>query len=436
MSDLLLPEIVEDSTPSLLSITKALGVSRDIVASDDEITEAWRSLPSVIKKIPPELVSKGLARMCIAVASGLFDSAINYIWNASVIELRNKMKRFGLNIVEQVSNKKDFDENKLNDLKDSELLELSLKLNLITEDGFFFLDQCRDIRNNFSAAHPTIGDIDNHEFISYVNRCAKYALGNEQNPIGVNIQEFITALKLSKFTDEQLKTWIERLEKTHEAQRELLFGTMHGIYCDSTSSEETRVNALNIIDSFKEKLSPTIKSNLIDSHQNYLALGKTEKHVASQLFFEKLGLLELLGDTEHHALISNACKRLWGVHQSMDNFYNEPPFAERLLQLSTQGAIPKTAKEEYVTTIVGCSIGNQYGTSNSANIHYKKMIQNFSPDEIRIMLESTIENTLIKRRIEAYGRCRTKFKQLACLIDRTSVSTTVQKTYEHWSKDC
>ena len=57
-------------------------------------------------------------------------------------------------------------------------LTLYLQLNLITEDGYFFLDQCRDIRNNFSAAHPTIGDIDNYEFISYVNRCAKYALGN------------------------------------------------------------------------------------------------------------------------------------------------------------------------------------------------------------------------------------------------------------------
>jgi len=436
MDKIYLPKIIEESTSSLFEITKALGVSRDIVASDEEISEAWSSLPSVMKKIPPELISKGLARMCISVASGLFDSAINYIWNASVIELRIKVKNFGLNIISQVTSRNDFDENKLNDLKDSELLDLCLQLNLITEDGYFFLDQCRDIRNNFSAAHPTIGDIDNHEFISYVNRCAKHALGNEQNPVGVNIQDFITALKLSKFTDEQLQTWIDRLEKTHEAQRELLFGTMHGIYCDSTSSEETRVNALNIIDAFKDTLSPTIKSNLIDSHQNYLALGKTDKHIASQLFFEKLGLLELLGESEHHALISNACKRLWSVHQAMDNFYNEPPFAERLLQLSTQGAIPKTAKEEYVTTVVGCSIGNQYGTSNSANIHYKKMVQNFSPDGVRIMLESTVKDTMIKRRIDSYGRCRTKFKQLVCLIDQKSVATSVQKIYQHWSKDC
>lgn len=436
MKEVYLPEIVEDSTSSLLEITKALGISRDIVASDDEIAEAWRSLPSVMKKIPPELMSKGLARMCISVASGLFDSAINYIWNASVIELRNKVKRFGLTIVGQVSSRKDFDENKLNDLKDSELLDLCLQLNLITEDGYFFLDQCRDIRNNFSAAHPTIGDIDNHEFISYVNRCAKYALGNEHNPIGVDVKELINAIKLAKFTDEQLSTWVERLEKTHEAQRELLFGTMHGMFCDPQSSEEARVNCLKIIDQFKHKLSPTIKSNLIDQHQDYIAQGKTDKHSASQIFFEKLGLLELLGESEHHALISNACKRLWSVHQSMDNFYNEPPFAERLYQLSTQGSIPKTAKKEYVHTVVGCAIGNQYGTSNNALPFYEKMVQNFSPNEVQIMFEALLEDNIIPRRIKSYKRCNLKYQQLSCLIDSSTVPTKVKKMYQEWVKNC
>ncbi len=436
MKEVYLPEIVEDSTSSLLEITKALGISRDIVASDDEIAEAWRSLPSVMKKIPPELMSKGLARMCISVASGLFDSAINYIWNASVIELRNKVKRFGLTIVGQVSSRKDFDENKLNDLKDSELLDLCLQLNLITEDGYFFLDQCRDIRNNFSAAHPTIGDIDNHEFISYVNRCAKYALGNEHNPIGVDVKELINAIKLAKFTNEQLSTWVERLEKTHEAQRELLFGTMHGMFCDPQSSEEARVNCLKIIDKFKHKLSPTIKSNLIDQHQDYIAQGKTDKHSASQIFFEKLGLLELLGESEHHALISNACKRLWSVHQSMDNFYNEPPFAERLYQLSTQGAIPKTAKKEFVHTVLGCAIGNQYGTSNNALPFYTKMIQNFSPNEVQIMFETLNEDNIISRRLKYYRRCKNKYQEFACLIDSSTIPTKIKKIYEQWTKNC
>ncbi len=435
MNDINLPAIISYTTPALQELTDALGVKRDVVASDNEINAAWGNLPSVMQKIPPALCGKGMARMCIAVASGLFDSAINYIWNASEVELRNKIKRFGLNVVEQVAGKTDFDEEKLNDMKAAELLSLCLKLNLITEDGFFFLDQCRDIRNNFSAAHPTIGDIDDHEFISFVNRCAKYALGNEQNPVGVDIHGFVTVLKNGKFSDDQNKEWVQRLNKTHQAQRELLFGTLHGIYCDPDSSEETRINSLLLMDNYKESLSPSTRSELIDRHQGYIAGGDENRCKASQQFFEKLGLLELLGDTEKHSLISNACKRLLGVHQAYDNFYNEPPFAERVYQLSSQGAVPDTAKDEFVNCIVTCAVGNQYGISNDAYPYYESMIKNFSPAEVVSMLSlSTNQKTIVGNRIKTCHRCYEAFKLLVLFINPSSVSTTVKTIYDGWLK--
>lgn len=435
MSEINLPAVIPNITPVLQALTDALGVPRDVVASDEEIHAAWGNLPRAMRKIPPGLRDKGMARMCIAVASGLFDSAINYIWNASEIELRNKVKQFGLNVVEQVTGKKDFDEEKLNELKAAELLSLCLKLNLITEDGFFFLDQCRDIRNNFSAAHPTIGDIDDHEFISFVNRCAKYALGNEKNPVGVDIQGFVKALKAGKFSLDQNSEWIQRLNNTHQAQRELLFGTLHGIYCDPSSSEEARVNSLNLMGHYRETFSPATRSELIDRHQDYIAVGDENRHKASQQLFEKLGLLELLGDTERHSLISAACKRLLSVHQAFDNFYNEPPFAERVNQLSSQGAIPDTAKEELVNTVITCAVGNQYGISNAAYPYYQNIIKNFSPAEVAIMLIlSTSSNTVVGNRIKTYRRCWESFKNLVVLIDPSTVTTTVRSIYDGWMK--
>ena len=87
--------------------------------------------------------------MCVAVATGLFDSAVNYIWNSAVTELREKVKRFGIAVIPKIIDR-DFDETKLFDLKDAELLDLCLKLNLISEEGYFMLNQCRDIRNGLA----------------------------------------------------------------------------------------------------------------------------------------------------------------------------------------------------------------------------------------------------------------------------------------------
>lgn len=434
MTDVHLPAITANTLPLLDELTKALGIPREILASPVEIETAWANLPGVLKKIPPALRTESMARMCVAVASGLFDSAINYIWNCSVIELREKIKRFGLNVVEQITGRTSFDEQALLDLKDAELLSLCLKLNLITVDGYFFLDQCRDIRNNFSAAHPVVGKIDDHEFISFTNRCAKYALGNEHNPIGVNLSEFMVAIKGAKFSSEQKSQWVHRIEKTHEAQQYLIFGSLHGIYSDPASNEEARVNSLSVAADFAPHFTPKARSDLINRHHDYIAKGDEKRYKASQQFFEKLGMLALLGEHEVHSLLSNACKRLMTVHQSYENFYNEPPFAERLMQLSEQVAIPDTVKEELVETVVTCASGNSYGVSNAALPYLHKMVKSFSPSEVEIMLSLPSKKCVFGERLKAHSSCRAKYKALVQLIDASSVPAKAGAAYAHWIK--
>jgi hypothetical protein len=185
-SDVVLPALPDQMLPAITSLTTALGIPREVLAPDEEIAYAWRDLPRELRAIPPELRGELIARMCVAVSAGLFDGAINYIWNATVLHMRQRIRDFGLSVVAQIL-QKDFEERHLIELQDSELLELCLKLNLITEDGFFFLDQCRDTRNNFSAAHPTIGKINDREFTTFLNRCVRYALSDESSPRGVDI---------------------------------------------------------------------------------------------------------------------------------------------------------------------------------------------------------------------------------------------------------
>jgi len=152
-----------------------------------------------------------------------------------------------------------------------------------------------------------------------------------------------------------------------------------------------------------------------------VAKGDAPRHGASQQFFEKLGLLTLLNESERHGLISNAVTRLWGVHQAMDNFYNEPPFAERLKSISEQGAIPETIQEEYVAVVVGCRIGNGYGYSRAAVPFYDGMIRGFSPREISLMVNLPKSNGIVGRRINIDGGCRKNFIDALKLIDRASV---------------
>ncbi len=427
-----LPEIAASSSSALAQVTSALGVPREFSASDEEIAHAWAELPRLLDRIPVRIRSEHHARMCLAVSAGLFDAAINYVWNSAVLELRNKVSRFGLNVVEQFTNK-DFDEDKLNDLKDSELLDLCLKLNLISEDAYFFLDQCRDTRNNFSTAHPPMGTIDDDEFIVFLKRCAKYALSETSNPTGVDTRALIESIKSARFTAEQTREWFQRIENTHDAQRNLIFSTLHGIYCDASAPEEARLNALDVCKENSSRFSPKTRSQLLNRHSDYVAKGKAGQQIASRDFFEKLGLMALLSDAERHTIVSTACSRLVSVHQGMYNFYNKPPFAERLREITDQIAVPESCRQEYVSAVMLCAIGNQYGVSNAAFDDYCAMISSFSPQELAIVLKLPRGRTNVGQRIAAHHRCKKQFQTVLIeCIDSASIPVSGKSEYDYW----
>ena len=292
-----LPALPEQTFSEIASITSALGIPRDVLAPDDEIGYAWQALPRELQSIPPQLRGELIARMCVAVRAGLFDGAINYIWNVTVLHLKQRIRDFGLPVVSHMLQRK-FEESDLFDLQDSELIDLCLKLNLVTEDGSFFLSQCRETRNNFSAAHPAIGKINDREVITFLNRCVTYALSDESSLVGVDVNEFIQAIKGDRFTAGQCEAWSSRFDATHDPQRQLLFGMLHGFYCDPATAESARLNALELCITYRTKFTTAVKSDLIDRHADYLAKGQADRNLASQQFFESLGLLALLNESE------------------------------------------------------------------------------------------------------------------------------------------
>jgi len=230
------------------------------------------------------------------------------------------------------------------------------------------------------------------------------------------------------------KHWVERLNATQDAQRRLLFGTAHGIYCDPATSEPGRLNALDLFSKCKDRLTAAMRSDLIYRHSDYLAKGEAQRHVASQQFFEKLGLLNLLNESERHSVSSTAVHRLWTVHLGMNNFYNEPPFAERVKLLSDHGPIPETVQEQFVQVIVGCYIGNRYGVCWAATSFYEAMIRAFSPREVGIMIGLPRTKTIVGSRIQNDSPCRARFGAALKLIDRASVPRASLADYGTWLK--
>lgn len=435
MSDLVpqkvndLPAITSGTDDLLVQITGALGVTRDVLPSKDQIDMAWGNLPRLLSKIPSELRDERMIRLCVAVSVGLFDSAINYVWNSTVVELRQKIIRFGLPIVGQLTGKT-IDESKLLEMMDHELLKLSLELNLITEEGYFKLDQCRAIRNSFSAAHPAMGALDEDEVVNFISRCARSALSDVNVPAGVNFSDLIVAIKNGSFNPDQSSYWIAAIKGTHTAQRELISTALHGMYCDETLGQSARNNCATLFLPSVEL--DGVPAKIIDQHQAYIGKGEEAKAAASRDFFTKFNMLGMLSEAERHTIVSTACDRLNAAHQGMNNFYNEPPFAARLHEIVGASNVPETVRWKFVETVVSCAMGNQYGVSWAAASHYQAMIKDFSPRAMEMMLSIPGSKTLAGNKIASHFACRKRFAELVSLLSGANIPTALQANYTAW----
>jgi hypothetical protein len=123
------------------------------------------------------------------------------------------------------------------------------------------------------------------------------------------------------------------------------------------------------------------------------------------------------------------------VHNEFYNFYNEPPFADRLSGLAAQNRIPDSAQYKFVDAVITCATGNRYGVSRAAMPAYTAMIRSFSPAEIKIMLDLPTGLTIVGNRIRAYPECRSRFKGLVALVDTSSVPTSARTAYNTWMHD-
>lgn len=409
------------------NLVSRFNLPRDILASQDEIKYAWKELPREIERIPEQLRNELIVRMCIAASVGLFDGAINYIWNAVILNLRNKIFYLGLNLVGQALNKK-FDEADLKELKDIELIELCYKFELLSEEGYYFLNQCRDIRNKFSVAHPSIANIDDRELITFISRCSKYGITEDYKCKGINIDELLKTLDISSLDDQQIGIIINKFMNTFEAQRQLLIPMLYSKYCDPNSTQISRNNCLKLCLGLKEYCNDKIISTLLERHREYILKDKEQKGTASTIFFEKMDMVKYLEVHEQHTIYKNACNNLYNAHNGWDNFSNEVPFAERLFELS-KGKRPETVMEEYVYTIVLCYVGNPYGVSRNSIKYYENMIRNFSPKEIDFLLMIYFKRSILKERIDIYSQCRERYKLALNLIEKNSMNSQQIEKY-------
>ncbi len=424
-----LPKLQEvDSEDIVNKITESLNFPRTVLASQEDIETVWHSLKRQINKVKIEYRHEMLARMVVAIRVGLFSSAINEMWNTTILALKDKIRSFGLDEANQFLTTK-LDESKFKELKDKELLDIAVELGLLSEDSNFFLNHCREIRNNYSSAHPSDSLLDGEELNYFIHQNVKQVLSDDAKFIGFRSDEFISTIKSGKLRKEAIEELSERIRKTNDLQKTAILKALFGIYVDENNDEYVRQNCLNISKNNWDTFTERAKSELSILYSEYLLQDNTKKQYARN-FFEKVNALDSLPRDEQVAIVGKIIKQLESVHHDFNNFFNETAFAQRLNNL--RNSIPVPIIKEFVYVISLCYIGNPYGTSHTAEPYYRNIIENFTVREINKLFEIIHEDNYLRYRITTFPRCKKKFKDLLGLLNEESVPSKWKDKYDKW----
>lgn len=127
-----------------------------------------RTAPFALTDLTPEklIQSSYISKMIIAGSVGLFDAALNYLWDETVLELRKRVVHFDVQYFYEVAEKSDKrrqelkTEDDLPKLDDQKLLAGCREIGLISEIGFQELELIRYMRNLSQRGPPQPGRVE------------------------------------------------------------------------------------------------------------------------------------------------------------------------------------------------------------------------------------------------------------------------------------
>jgi len=422
-----LPTLIEvDSEDIVSKIITSLNFPRNVLASQEDIEAVWLTLKPQINKIKLDYRHEMIARMVIAIRVGLFSSAVNEMWNTTIVVLRNKVRNFGLHEANQFLTVQ-LTEKKFKELKDKELLDICVELGLLSEDAYFFLNHCREIRNNYSSAHPANSMLDGPELNYFIHQCIKQVLSNDIKFIGFRMDQFMSTIRQSPLDEDALRELTDRIRNTNELQKIAIIKALFGIYVDEKNDEHARQNCINLSRQNWDYFSEQAKAEVVVMFSGYLIQDSTKKQYAKR-FFELVSAIDLLPKDEQVSLVHKIIKQLESTHFDFNNFYNEKAIAQRLSEL--RKSVPIQIIKDYVYVVSLCYVGNKYGTSGSAEAYYEIMIKNFTVREIDKIFELMEEDNYLKYRLNNFRRCKIKFKGLLKLVNPESVPSKWKGKYE------
>lgn len=378
------------------------------------------NMPFILNNIPSNrselyYISKFIA----SCSAGLFDAALNYLWNETIVNLRQKVIFFDLNYFFNALGKDAFhSEEDLKRIEDWELIKGCLEVGILSEIGFKHLNYIRDMRNFASAAHPNNNELDGLQISSWLQTCIKEVISKDPSSYTLAIKKLLPSIRNETLTEMDSKPIIANIERLPQDLANSLLMVLFGMYTDEQVSANVRNNINYLSKSTWLRSDFKTKNNIALKYASFSSNGQIRKKELAKEFLIYVDGLGYLTDDQRSLELRDCIEALLTAHNNPNNFYNEEPNAKIIFNyVRGNENIPSSVRSLYVNVIVMCKLGNYYGVSYSAVPYYNKMIDMFGDEEIKEFL-ALLKDTEFRALLDNHVRPLVKPNEYKIIADK------------------
>lgn len=415
--------VVAQFEQALLGELAMMGLpSNGILVEVAERRSVFAGFPDVIRDIDIDYRGRALylSKFIAAVGAGLFDAALNYLWDETVAELRRRIAGYDLAYFFDVAvtspdrRKHLRTEDDLTRVEDQEMIRAAREMALISEVGFQQLDLIRYMRNHASAAHPNQNDIQAYQLLGFLQTCIREVITLEVSTQTAETRRLLKNVRDGQVDASLAKSTAEFFRALPQAQADNIAAGLFGIYVEAASTEPARDSVRLLFPELWPFVSEDQRQQLGLRFGRFVANGDSIQAVLARQLLDVAGAAAYLPDEVRTPDLAAAIEELLAAHRGFNNFHTEPGAARRLDELAGDH-VPVAVRFTYVRALVDVFLTNISGVAWSADPHYRAMISRFDPGEaemaVRVLFGEAAQSKL------RFERPRAKYAELIELLD-------------------
>src|SRR5690625_1077451 len=408
--------------------------TNNVVVNIEERITMYKNLEDIINKIEADKETMlYLSKFIHAITDGLFDAALNYLWDAVVNELRRRVSNYDVEYFYDVVVSNSEKRNKLSGeadlvkIQDSELLRGVKIIELINPVAYQELDHIRYMRNWASTAHPNEEELTGLKLLSWLETCIVKVINLPLSDVNIEIKKLLSDIKSRRFDENEIALKGNFLHGINNNQLNSLLNGFFGIYVSDSVTSEATDNINEIAPILWVLADEVTQKDIGIKYGNFKINGHRDKEERAKSFLEIVSGQSVIPDDLKIVEISNILNEISTANSNTNNFYSEPSIARELNKyVESSKSIPIQIEKEYVVTVVNCFLTNGNGVAWNAEPYYKSMINNFTSSQALIAILSYLDESVIFK-LKNYLLSNTKYIEL---LNMLKVKITSPKAVE------